>query len=730
MHRLYYIIPIFLIMCLHSAFAIPVNKRQITLVQPDGKEFEAFIEGDEFISTISDSEGHAIIKGSDGFYYYAIYNADGSKYNTGYIVGCPTPSHILSASLNIPHSAFRLIASVKRKKLSEESNRRPGILSRISAETKAGPIKKHCVILLVQFKDKSFKYSKTDFQNLICQKNYSANGATGSVMDYFNDQFKGDYIFEFTLSDIITLSHNCGYYFDDKGIDKDANTHLAVKEACEKANAAGINFSKFDDDKDGEVDNVFLFVAGADQADGGGEDCVWSHQSFLNNTSVSGLTIDGKKINTYAITTELRRESSKKFTIAGIGTFCHEYSHTFGFMDLYDTDYNASGGRANGTWCTTALMDGGNHNNETNTPPNYNAIDYDMLGLGNAEQLKTGSYSLEPIRINRRYLKMETNNTKEYYLIECRDNNGWDRYIGGKGLIIYHIDKSQSATGYSDTYSRVFTANERWEYNEVNCRPSRQCAELIPATPGISAYTNDGYFANNTDKIFYPSASNNAFTSKTNPQFIFWDGSESAFGLTDIKFNGDNIDFSVIKMNDIDLPEVKTNDYQIFQDAAIIQWEATDPLYTGSCFITFGKTDGTHKTEEVFPYEPGKYAITIENLSQRTPYRTKIYFKKSGVTGKMETLNFTTKSMYDVEPYIFLNYVNRNDDGTFPVGSLLPLRVYNIRSTAIVKWFMNDKKIATSGNGFYKVSKSGMLKAEITYIDGSKDIIYKMINVK
>ena len=68
MYRLYYIIPIFLIICLHSAFAIPVNKRQITLVQPDGKEFEAFIEGDEFISTISDSEGHAIIKGSDGFY--------------------------------------------------------------------------------------------------------------------------------------------------------------------------------------------------------------------------------------------------------------------------------------------------------------------------------------------------------------------------------------------------------------------------------------------------------------------------------------------------------------------------------------------------------------------------------------------------------------------------------------------------------------------------------------
>lgn len=727
--RRIYILPILLLL-FQTAFSKPVNKQHIAFQQPDGKIIEAIIDGDEFLSTLTDIEGHAIIKNSDGYYCYAMYNADGSKYSTGYVVGDKVPGHILNASMNIPYGALRLNSSRKKGMIAKENHRRPGILSRMMPETKSGPVSKHCIILLVQFKDKRFRYSKSDFQNLVSQKGYSANGGTGCIVDYFNDQLRGDYVFEFTLSDIITLDENCSYYFQDKDKEKDINTHLAVKEACLKADAAGMDFSKFDDDGDGEVDNVFLFAAGADQADGGGEDCVWSHQFFLDYTSVAGLNIDGKKINTYAISTELRRNPDKTFSMAGIGTFCHEYSHTFGFMDLYDVDNAASGGRSSGTWATTALMDGGNSNNNTNTPPNYNAIDYDLLGLGTQEQLVQGAYSLEPISVNRRYLRMETGNTGEYYLIECRDNNGWDKYIGGKGLLIYHIDKSKNPAGYSDTYEKEFTAAERWVYNDVNARPSHQCGELIPATPGISAYTNDGYFANNTEKVFYPASSKNAFTSKTDPAFIFWDGTESTLGITDIRFNGDKIDFNVVKMNDVDLPGAKIGESQIFQDAAIIQWTATDPTYTGRCFITWGATDGAKSTIEASPYEPGKYAVTLEGLSQRTAYQTKVFFREYGISSRVETMNFTTKSIYDVDPYIFLNYVKRNDDGTFPSGSLLPLRVYNLKAASGVKWFMDENEISTSANGYYKLTSSGTLKAVITYKDGSKDIISKAIKVK
>lgn len=732
-HKHIYIFTLLILLTPKYAVSKPVNMLHVFLSQPDGSRFEAIINGDEFASTITDTEGRSIIKNKDGYYCYALYNTDGSKYSTGYIVGEKTPANIMEASKKIPYDALRKQAAEKRGIMTAEIKRKALLSGKTAKDagikTKEGPINKHCVVLLVQFRDKSFKYTKADFEALVSQPGYSFNGATGSVKDYFNAQFRGDYIFNFTLSDIITLDKNCGYYFADEGGKKDVRAHLAVKEACEKADAAGMDFSAFDADGDGEVDNVFLFVAGRDQADGGGEDCVWSHQYYLKATT--NLAIDGKIINTYAVTTELRLAPDNSFPLAGIGVFCHEYSHTLGLMDMYDTDGLASGGYGNGLWSSLALMDGGNSNNNTNTPPNYNAVDYDMLGLGTPAPLTSGQHYLAPISQNRGFFKMETGNNGEYYLLECRDNEGWDSHIGGKGLIIYHIDKSRKQSGYSDSQGRDLTAEERWLLNEVNCRPLHQCAELVSATPGISAYTPEGYYANNAHLVFYPSTVNNAFSPATEPRFVFWDGTESPLAISDIKFNGNSIEFNVVNISGIDIPSVKPGRHDIFQDAAIIQWEASIPSYTGSSYISYGKSGEEPVTIEVLPYQAGKYAVILEGLSSRTAYRTSIVFKEGGISGPAAALNFTTKSLYDVEPYIFLyGVVQRNSDGSFPKNSLIPLRIYNLRGAYSVQWFFDDKEIPAPACGYYELVSSGQLKAVVTYADGSKDIIQKTIIVK
>ena len=72
---------------------------------------------------------------------------------------------------------------------------------------------------------------------------------------------------------------------------------------------------------------------------------------------------------------------------------------------MYDTDLEGSGGKSEALWKTTALMDGGNYNNDGRTPPYYNAIDRDMLGIGKPEELKEGKYKLEPVNVNGRFLK-------------------------------------------------------------------------------------------------------------------------------------------------------------------------------------------------------------------------------------------------------------------------------------------------------------------------------------
>ena len=95
--------------------------------------------------------------------------------------------------------------------------------------------------------------------------------------------------------------------------------------------------------------------------------------------------LDGVRINRYACSSELRLSANNQPAIASIGTFCHEYAHTLGLPDLYDTDYQV-GGLGAGTWRRVSLMDGGNYNNDGNTPPNFTAVDRDVLGL-NAPQL-------------------------------------------------------------------------------------------------------------------------------------------------------------------------------------------------------------------------------------------------------------------------------------------------------------------------------------------------------
>jgi immune inhibitor A len=58
-----------------------------------------------------------------------------------------------------------------------------------------------------------------------------------------------------------------------------------------------IDFSQYDFDNNGEVDNLYGFFAGYDQAQGGPEECVWSHASSI---AWRNIVLDGTKIGGYA----------------------------------------------------------------------------------------------------------------------------------------------------------------------------------------------------------------------------------------------------------------------------------------------------------------------------------------------------------------------------------------------------------------------------------------------
>ncbi|MBP5271531.1 MAG: M6 family metalloprotease domain-containing protein, partial [Clostridia bacterium] len=461
--------------------AIPARNRPVPVQQPDGSTFRMVMSGDEFYRMARTEDGSAVIKGKDGYWCYAFYDIQGVKRSSGVHVSAQNSgSAAAAAARNIPFGMLRSRAMARRagaNRLRAES-----LKKNAAPDTKAGTVTKKAVIILAEFPTLRFKFGQEYFQDMVNQSGYSYGGATGSALDYFNDQFEGKYGFEFTVGPVVTLSKEYAYYGENDDDDFDKRPQEAVAEACRLSDSL-IDFSQFDGDNDGEVDNVFVFVAGHDEAEGAGADHIWSHQWTLSSAGIR-LVLDGKSVNSYAISTELTHSDGTWTEIfATIGTFCHEYSHVLGLMDLYDTDYEDSGGSSPSIWGTTGIMDHGNYNNSGNTPPNYNAMELYSFGIGNMETLETGQQVLAPLSSQKRYFVSEADVDGEYYIFECRAAEGWDRYIGGSGMLIYHVDRSSNDAGYSTGEDRNLNAAERWWYNEVNANPDHQCMDLIEALP-------------------------------------------------------------------------------------------------------------------------------------------------------------------------------------------------------------------------------------------------------
>lgn len=716
------IISILAIILSFPAYSGPARKGPVYLMQPDGTSFTARMKGDEFMKIITTEAGDAIIQENDGWWCYAYYDDEGRKCSSGHRVGAKIPAGAIASSRDIPFGKLAVKAGAKRRSMATGSGSiMPKLMSRNGGRTRTTDnqtVTKHGLIILAQFKDVKFTYTKESFTSLLTQSGYNSNGATGCAKEYFDAQFNGSINFSFDVSNIVTLSNNVAYYGENDQDDNDKAPEQMVIEACNLVDNE-IDFSLYDDDGDGSVDNVFVFFAGGDEAEGAGDSRIWSHAWYIYSGAGVELILDGKRIDSYACTAELTNMGDRN-VLTGIGTFCHEYAHTFSLPDMYDTDYDQSGGKSDAMWGSTSLMDSGNQNNNGNTPPNFNAIEREILGISEPSLIENdGGYSLKPIHTEGGSYRLDTDNKDEYYLIECRAQEGWDKYIGGNGMLVYHIDKSDRNTGYSDRYSMDLSARQRWyTYNEVNCRPDHQCADLIEAD--ASAWSVGG--------IFFPSGRINSLTPDGSPSLKYWSGAMSKISITNIRQDDDEVTFNITGFSDTELPpNVKSHSTDRFMDAAIIQFES-DRAYRGDATVEWGR-NGETETLTVKPYEPGKYSITLENLkTDNTTYIVKIHFELNSFIGDEYEFSVVTKKAPAIKwPYIHITGVPKKSDGSFPSGAKLPLRVYNATDAAEITWTFNGKSIKAGSDGYYTVTRSGALMAHIIWKNGEEETIMKEI---
>ena len=396
----------------------PARKGFSYLTQPDGNRIQAFQSGDEHGHLLTTADGCVLLQDAEGWWCYAFYDFYGNRLNSGVHAGDPeAPGEVIAASRNVPHNLLRQRRSQRLRRLAPLQARE---LARTRSDEETGSVR-HGLIILAQFQDLSFKFSRDDFERII-------NGSgPESALSYFKDQWKDGYTFRFDITDIITLPEEYAYYGANDDDGQDEHPAEMVMDACHAVDP-DIDFSAYDNDGNGEVDNVFVFFAGPNESENAGENYIWPHMWYVR--SGAGLTcrLDGVLIDNYACTSELRLDENLTTytTLATIGTFCHEYTHTFGIPDLYDSDDEDSGGYSEAQWSYIDLMDAGNHNDNGRTPPNYSVVERWFFEMSEGQELTEGTHTLRPIQENGDYFILPTDDENELFLLECRQAKGWD----------------------------------------------------------------------------------------------------------------------------------------------------------------------------------------------------------------------------------------------------------------------------------------------------------------
>ena len=289
-------------------------------------------------------------------------------------------------------------------------------------------------VILAAFQDKPFTIPdiRRQWEDMLNQSGYSGHGAQGCAADYFRKQSNGRFNITFDVIGPVTLPNDRAYYGANNNAGDDLRPGTMVTHACE---AAGTDFSPYDWDGDGYADVVGVIYAGpGENKKGVEEEAIWPHMSRTYGK------VGNISIGTYFCTCELLISD----TMDGFGPFVHELSHTFGLPDLYPmTDYTYS------LFDTWDVMDGGCFNNGGFSPPNYSAFERSLCGwydgflpLREPQAVTAMPYwDDQPVA----YKITSDSNPKDYYILENRQQAGWDAYVPGQGLIVTHVN------GYTGT---------------------------------------------------------------------------------------------------------------------------------------------------------------------------------------------------------------------------------------------------------------------------------------
>lgn len=435
-----------------AANAVPAKKLQKVITLTNGTQVSVELRGDEYLSWWEGTDGTAYRATADDTVFEA-FDLEAQK-----------PAAAARRARAEQGRVARLARVKNSLKGADDKMRGLGGDHITYKGVKKG------LVVLVDFKNKKFAdgHDLEYYKNVINGKDFSdeEEGYVGSVRDYFLAQSNGQFELDFDVVGPVTMSKNSGYYGNDGAYQKDEKVYEMIKEACDGIQDK-VNLKDYDWDGDGEADQVFFLYAGLGQASGGSPGTIWPHESELRYWPCGVLSYPTGKINTYACANELQPETqgSSRYISAGIGTICHEFSHCLGFADMYDT----TGGGGYGM-SVFDVMDQGSYNGNGFVPCNYTAFERIYAGWVEAIELESPATVKDMKSVSdygRPFIMYNYKNTNEYFLLENRQNTGWDKGLyGSNGLLIVHVNYVPS----------------RWANNSVNASNEKiQCCTVVNA---------------------------------------------------------------------------------------------------------------------------------------------------------------------------------------------------------------------------------------------------------
>lgn len=475
--------------CGLTAMAMPAKPGWVTVTQSDGTSLKIQAVGNAFNSALLTQDGLMVARGDDGDFYY-----------NSSLTGITAVRAHEAAQRTPAETAFIQAqrGSLTMRAKQGQSPHWGTTLGVGGSNTESGvPAmgKRRIPIILVEFADKKFNNSREGIIEAMLTGNES-------VGQYFRDQSNGMYEPDFDVYGIYTLSRNRQYYGGHQGNSNDKALGAFVTEAVQLAAADGVSFKPYDTNNDSYCDVVIVIYAGVGEAQAtwNHPEAIWPCNWDLYSAYYSGSGGNGPfspnpgdpYVNTFAVFNELHGSNDDGTTVDGIGTFAHEFGHCLGLPDFYDSGGDHYG---LGDWDIMCL---GCYNNDGFTPPGYSAYEKVFMGWIDYITPIPGTYYTLPVfnqkqEATDKAVCITSNlNQNEFFVLENRKKQGWDRYAPGEGIMITHV---------------VYNA-ERWWYNSVN----NEDIQLISL---MNADNSWSYYDESTD--LWPQNDKAEFTNNSTP---------------------------------------------------------------------------------------------------------------------------------------------------------------------------------------------------------------------